>query len=130
MAESQGVKPLHDPVLASRVFGLYLAASGTGFFVAPKVLLPLLGLAAPTEVWIRIVGILTMILGMYFTYCAQPGQRRFFQATVIARLMFFSGVLVLVATGLAPPLLAAFGVVDLAGAGWTQFALAKSRPAA
>lgn len=114
---------MNDPVLASRVFGAYLGASGLGFFAAPRVLLPLLGLAAPSEVWIRVVGILTMILSMYFIYCAQPGQRRFFQATVIARVMFFSGVGVLVLAGLAPPILLAFGLVDLAGAAWTQIAL-------
>lgn len=114
---------MRDPVLASRVFGVYLAIAGAGFFVAPGAILPLLGLPAPTDVWIHVVGILTCILGMYFTYCAAPDQRRFFQATVIARLMFFTGVAVLVALGWAPPLLVLFGVVDLAGAAWTQVAL-------
>jgi uncharacterized membrane protein HdeD (DUF308 family) len=115
-----------DPVLASRVFGVYLAANGAGFFLAPALILPRLGLPAPADEWIRIVGILSAILGMYFVYCAQPGQRRFFQATVIARLMFFSGVLSLVLLGLAPPLLVLFGLIDLAGAGWTQYALHKT----
>lgn len=121
---------MNDPVLASRVFGAYLALNGLGFFVAPATLLPLLGLPAPTDGWIRIVGLLTLILGMYFTYCAQPGQRRFFQATVIARLLFFSGVVALVLTGQAPALLALFGLVDLAGAAWTQRALRATRDAA
>lgn len=115
-----------DPVLASRVFGVYLAANGVGFFLAPALILPRLGLPAPADEWIRIVGILTTILGMYFVYCARPGERRFFQATVIARLMFFSGVLSLVLVGLAPPLLVLFGLIDLAGAGWTQYALHKT----
>jgi hypothetical protein len=119
---------MNDPVLASRVFGAYLALAGAGFFAAPGILLPLLGLPAPTDVWIRVVGILTAILGMYFVYCAQASQRRFFQATVIARLMFFGGVGTLVALGLAPPLLVLFGLVDLAGAGWTQLALRHTAP--
>ena len=72
--------------------------------------------------------ILTAILGMYFFYCAAPDQRRFFQATVIARVMFFTGVASLVVLGLAPSLLLLFGLVDLAGAAWTQFALRASRP--
>ena len=119
---------MRDPVLASRVFGVYLASSGTGFFLAPGLILPLLGLPAATDGWIRIVGILTAILGMYFLYCAAPEQRRFFQATVIARLMFFTGVLALVVLGLAPPLLVLFGLVDLAGAAWTALALRATRP--
>lgn len=118
---------MNDPVLASRVFGVYLAGSGVGFFVAPGLILPLLGLAAPTDVWIRVVGIVTMILGMYFLYCARPDQRRFFQATVIARVMFFTGVASLVVAGLAPPLLLLFGAIDLAGAAWTQLALRATR---
>jgi hypothetical protein len=117
-----------SPVLASRAFGVYLAASGLGFFVAPRRVLPLLGLAVPADAWIRVVGLLTIILGMYFLYCARPEQRRFFRATVIARLMFFSGVVALVVAGLAPPLLALFGVVDLAGATWTLIALVRSAP--
>lgn len=120
---------MKDPVLASRVFGVYLAMSGLGFFVAPGTILPLLGLPPPTDVWIHLVGILTTILGMYFVYCAAPDQRRFFQATVIARLMFFSGVASLVVLGVAPSLLVLFGLVDLAGAAWTQLALHATKPA-
>jgi hypothetical protein len=120
-----------DPVLASRVFGVYLAVTGVGFFVAPGALLPFLGLPPPSDVWIHNGGLLTAILGMYFLFCARQEQRRFFQATVIARLMFFSGVLLLVALGRAPLLLAAFGVVDVAGALWTELALrATAGPAA
>jgi hypothetical protein len=121
---------MNDPVLASRVFGIYLAGSGAGFFLAPRLILPMLGLEAPQEVWIRIVGILSAILGMYFIYCAQPDQRRFFQATVIARGMFFTGVASLVVVGIAPPILVLFGLVDLAGAAWTQLALRATAPPA
>lgn len=120
---------LDDPVLASRTFGVYLGLNGLAFFFAPGLMLPLLGLAAPTDEWIRVVGLLTLILAMYFTWVAQPGERRFFQATVIARVMFFTGVLGLVIVGRVPVLLSVFGLVDLAGAGWTQYALQRTRPA-
>lgn len=118
---------MRDPVLASRVFGVYLAAAGMGLAVVPGVLLPLLGLPAPTEAWIRVVGILTAILGMYFLYCAAPDQQRFFKATVIARLMFFTGIATLVVSGIASPILLLFGLVDLLGAAWTLFALRATR---
>ncbi|MFO0553698.1 MAG: hypothetical protein U0271_35270 [Polyangiaceae bacterium] len=114
---------MRDPVLASRVFGVYLGMSGLGFFGAPGMVVPMLGLPAPSEFWVRIVGLLTVILSMYFLYCARPGERRFFQATVIARCMFFTGVTALVLAGVAPKLLVLFGLVDLAGAAWTQLAL-------
>lgn len=120
---------MKDPVLASRVFGVYLALSGLGFGLAPALATRLVGLREPTEVWIRVVGILTTILGMYFLYCARPEQRRFFQATVIARGMFFTGVTALVAAGLAPPIFIGFGLVDVLGAAWMQYALHATRGA-
>jgi hypothetical protein len=129
MNEKRGTtlpRPMRDPVLASRVFGVYLVAAGAFLFLVPGISLPLLGLAVPSEVWVRVVGLLTGILGMYFLYCARADQRRFFQATVIARLIFCSGVVALVLAGLAPPLLALFGVVDILGATWTQVALRGS----
>jgi hypothetical protein len=118
--------PLGDPVLASRVFGAYLAVAGAGLLVAPGVLLPLMGLPVPGDAWIRVVGLLTGILGLYFLALARPGERRFFQATVLARLVFFTGVLALWLFGHAPATLLAFGLADLAGAAWTQLALARS----
>lgn len=117
---------VNNPVLASRVFGVYLLLSGLLFGLVPALALPMLGLPAPTEVWVRVVGLLSAILGMYFLYCAVPDQRRFFQATVFARLIFFSGVFALFLVGLAPPIFLLFGTVDLLGAGWMQWALRSS----
>lgn len=118
---------MKDPVLASRVFGVYLAIAGTAFAVAPDAVLPLLGFPVPTDAWIHLVGLLTAILGMYFVYCARPEMRRFFVATVIARCMFFTGIVAFALGGLVSPLLVSFGVVDLIGAAWTLVALQASR---
>jgi len=118
---------MNDPVLASRVFGVYLLASGVMFAAIPGTALPLLGLAATGDVWVRVVGLLSGILGMYFLYCARTDQRRFFQATVIARIIFFSGVTTFTLVGLASPVFVLFGVVDLLGAAWMQLALRATR---
>ena len=67
MAPEEGMSAPQSPVLASRVFGAYLALSGAGFFLAPGAVLPLVGLAPTSDPWIRLVGLLTVILGMYFT---------------------------------------------------------------
>ncbi len=105
------------------VFGVYLSLAGLSFFFIPNLLLPLLGLAPTTEVWIRLVGLLTGILGMYFLYSVRTGDRHFFRATIIARLIFFSGVVLIVLLGWGSPLLILFGLVDLAGTVWTWLAL-------
>lgn len=105
------------------VFGIYLAVAGLSFFIAPNMVLPLMGFPITTEVWIRLMGLLTAILGMYFLYSVRHDDRHFFRATIIARLIFFTGVTALVTFKLASPLLVAFGLIDLAGAAWTWSAL-------
>lgn len=105
------------------VFGIYLAAIGLGFFFVPNLILPLLGFATTGEVWIRLTGLLTAILGMYFLSSVRHNDAAFFRATIYARLIFFAGVAMLVILGWASPLLIAFGLLDLAGAAWTWRAL-------
>ncbi len=94
--------------------------------IVPNFVLPLFGFPTTTEVWIRLVGLLTAILGMYFLYSVRNDDRHFFRATVFARLIFFAGVTSLVILDLGSPLLIAFGLVDLAGAAWTWLALRAS----
>ena len=108
-----------NPARSIGVFGIYLALSGLSFIFIPNFILPLLGFAATTEVWIRVVGLLALILGFYFLYSVRHADRDFFRATVYARLIFFSGLVAFVLLGWASPLLIAFGLIDLAGAAWT-----------
>jgi hypothetical protein len=105
------------------VFAVYLAVSGLSFIFVPNLLLPLLGFPATGEVWIRMVGLLALILAMYFWYSVRHNDLHFQRATVIARLMFFTGVTAFALLGWASPLLIVFGLVDLAGAAWTWLAL-------
>jgi len=117
---------MSNPARSITVFGIYLAIAGLAFAFAPNMVLPLFGFPTTTEVWIRLVGLLTAILGMYFLYSVRHDDRHFFRATVFARLIFFAGVTLFVILGFASPLLIAFGLVDLAGAAWTWLALRAS----
>jgi len=109
------------------VFGIYLSLAGLSFIFIPNLVLPLFGFPTTTEVWIRLVGLLTAILGMYFLYSVRHDDRHFFRATVYARLIFFTGVTSLAIFKLGSPLLIVFGLVDLAGAAWTWTALRASQ---
>jgi len=109
--------------LSITVFGIYLSLAGLSFIVIPNLILPIFGLPATTEIWIRLAGLLTVILGMYFLYSVRHNDRHFFQATLYARLMFFTGVTLFVIFKLGSPMLIAFGLVDLLGAAWTWSAL-------
>lgn len=112
------------PARTIYVFGVYLALTGLTFLVGPNLALPLLGLPQTSEPWIRVVGILGLALSYFFLRSARAESRPFFEWTVHVRLFVFaslSGLAIL--SGL--PSLAAFGVIDLLGAGWTAWALRK-----
>ncbi len=109
-----------------QIFGLYLAFVGLSLAAVPNTLLPLLGFRTSTEVWVRMVGLLTLILAFYFIYSVRYDDRPFFRATVIARVVFFLGATLFVLLGLSGPRLIAFGLIDLAGAAWTWSALRRS----
>jgi len=109
------------------VFGIYLLLAGLSFILIPNMVLPLVGLPTTTEIWIRLVGLLTAILGMYFIHSVRYDDRPFYRATLYARLIFFTGVTLFVIFKLGSPLLIVFGLVDLAGAAWTWMALRASK---
>lgn len=108
-----------------QVFGGYLLALALALLLAPNLLLGVFGIAPTDEVWIRVVGMLAGILGVYYLRAAQAGLTAFFGWTVPVRLsvpVFFA---VFVALGMAPPVLLLFAAVDAAGALWTRSALRR-----
>jgi hypothetical protein len=115
------------------VFGVYLAAVGAILVVVPNVLLGLLGFPPTNEVWIRVAGVLVLILAYYFIQSVRRGTIDFWRWTTHVRfsLIFFFAAFVLL--GLARPALLLLGVADFLGAIWTTWALradaASAKPA-
>jgi hypothetical protein len=105
------------------VFGLYIAVLGIVLLVAPNFLLGMFGLPGTTEVWIRIVGMLVLFLGFYYTQAAYKEMADFFRWTVYLRSTVIIFFVVFVLLGFASPPLILFGVVDLLGAIWTGLTL-------
>ena len=105
------------------VFGIYLFLSGISFVFLPNVILPLFGFPVTTEVWIRLAGLLVLILGIYFLYSVRHNDRIFFRVTIYGRLIFCAGVIMFATAGWGSPTLVIFGLVDLAGAAWTWLSL-------
>lgn len=109
------------------IFGLYLVVLGFTLLVVPNFLLGIFFLPSTTEVWIRVVGMLILILGFYYTQAARKELTDFFQWTVTVRvstILFFTAFVLL---GFAGSTLILFGVVDLLGALWTGLALRSSK---
>lgn len=109
------------------IFGLYLGVLGIVLLVIPNFLLGMFQLPSTNEVWIRVVGMLTFLLGVYYILAARKEVTDFFQWTVYLRptvILFFTAFVLL---GFTSPLLILFGVVDLLGAIWTGLALRSSK---
>jgi hypothetical protein len=111
------------------VFGIYLLVLGIVLVVAPNVLLEMFFLPVTSEVWVRVVGMLLLFLGFYYTQAARKELSDFLRWTLYPRatvILFFAAFVLL---GFARPPLVLFGVVDLLGVIWTAVALRSPKPA-
>lgn len=117
---------MHPASLSIKVFGIYALLTGAGLVVAPSLVLAALGMAAPNEIWVRVLGALALVVGYYYWSCGAANAVGFFRATVRGRPLFAALCVVLILAFQAPPQLLVFAAIDLAGAAWTWRALRKS----
>ena len=108
--------------LSIKLFAAYLFLLGTVFVIAPNLLLSLFGIAT-AEGWVRIVGLLAFNIGAYGWVAARNEYQAFFEASVWMRVEVWLVLTVLAVLGLVPPVIALFGVADLAGGIWTHYCL-------
>ena len=108
-------------------FGCYLLVLGATLLLAPNLLLALFGFPLTEEVWIRIVGLLVIYLGIYYSLAGRRDLRPFIAATVPVRASVLAVFGVFVATGMVSPMLLVLGLPDLLGALWTWRALRSER---
>lgn len=120
---------MHPAALSIKVFGAYVFVTGIGLVFAPALILAPLGIAAPAEIWIRVVGALAVVLGYYYWACGVADAEAFFRATINGRVLFAVLCAILIAAFQAPLQLLVFGAVDIAGAVWTWRGMRKSIPA-
>ncbi len=105
------------------LFSFYLFGLGVVLVVVPNVLLGMFGIPETNEVWIRVVGALVLVLGLYYFQSSKNELIPFLRASVYGRaavFVFFTGFVVF---GFAPPTLILFGGVDALAAFWTFRAL-------
>jgi hypothetical protein len=118
---------MSSSALSILVFGAYLVVVGAMLVVAPNVLLSLFGVPSTQEVWIRILGIVVFVFGLYFVQASREGVTAFFRWTVWGRSIVVVAFVVFVALGMAPRVLVLFAAIDAAGALWTALALRGGR---
>ena len=107
--------------LSAKVFAVYLFIVGPVLVLAPNILLAIFRIAPTSEVWIRVVGLLAFNIGVYLWMSAR--HRPFLEASVYTRVLGCAVFFTFAITGIADPMIALFGVIDLCGGLWTWFAL-------
>jgi hypothetical protein len=108
-------------------FGIYMAVTGLGFLVIPNILLALFGFPTTDEPWIRVVGLLVLILAFYYIQAARYEVEPLFRWSLYCRPAAFVVFTSFVVLGFAKSMLILFGVIDLLGALWTGLALRSSQ---
>lgn len=115
---------MKSAALSVLAFGIYLAIAGVLLLVVPGPVCDWFGLRPPGDtMWVRVSGGLLLVLAFYCIQAARTGQESFFRWSVVTRPWTIVLVAALAAAGLENTCVLAFGLVDVAAAGWTAIAL-------
>jgi hypothetical protein len=105
------------------VFGIYLVFLGLILLISPNYLLRIVGLPTTSEAWIRLTGMLILVLSFYYIQAARNEVTIFYRWTLYTRLSAIFVLLGFVILELASPVILLFWLGDLAGAIWTWLTL-------
>lgn len=104
-------------------FSIYMFALGTLLVAVPNLLLAIFNVPESHEVWIRIVGMLILIIGYFDFMAARHELLVFIRWTVLPRLAVPVFLIAFVILDSAPTILILFGAIDAAAAFWTAIRL-------
>lgn len=115
---------MSKPAVSLVVYGWYVILGlAFPFLFIPGLILPLAGMAAPTDVWVRVLGMTVLFLGFYYIQMGRHELTQFFRWTVYIRFAVPVFFVVFVLLGFAPPVLIAFTIPDILFTVWTALAL-------
>lgn len=114
---------MSKPARTLFAFGIYLLALGATLVTVPNLLLGVFGMPVTQEVWIRVVGMLALILSAYDIQAARHEWDAFIRMSVPMRMTVIVFFGAFVAAGYVSPTLLLFGAVDFVAAAWTWVAL-------
>jgi len=112
------------------VFAIYVLIVGVALIVVPAPIAALLRLPPATVGWVRMIGLLSLVIGVYDAIGSHAECLPYIRGSVPVRFGFAIGTALLVAFGQMPATILLSGATDIAGALWTAFALRGSAPAA
>jgi|SoiMethySBSTD1v2_1073268.scaffolds.fasta_scaffold13953_17 hypothetical protein len=107
-------------------FGVYLAVLGAGLLAAPNRMLALFGQPPTAEPWLRVLGLVSLVLGLYYVSAARGEVTPFFRSTIWGRGIGAVVLAALVVAKTAPAFVLLMAALDGLGALWTWRALGRS----
>ena len=116
---------MNQSTLSMAVFGVYISLLGSALMIIPNPIITLFGFEPVTDIWIRILGLILVILAYYFFMAIKEKAYNFYKWTAYGRFPIFFVFLAFVLLKLAPPVLLLFGAFDTSCAIWTAIALKK-----
>lgn len=112
-----------------RIYALFLLGFGGVFTLAPNFFLEAIRVEPTDQPWIRMMGVLTMAVGLFYWKAAQAHLTVFYWWSVGVRFFTAACIVTLVAVRLAPALLLAFAGFDVLFALWSWTDLRSDDPA-
>lgn len=105
---------------------VYVLIAGLQLLFIPNILLGMFGIAPTSEIWIRVLGMLVLVLSIYYYGIYKSGNKEIVRATVQGRLLFCAGLVMFVILGMAPTSLILFAVLETGLALWSLAEIRKS----
>ncbi len=108
------------------VWAIYELVIGVGLFLIPTQVTQIVGIDDPQEVWVRVLGLIVVLIGVYFLGAVLNNSTWMYQYTVFGRVIAVIGLTYLAILD-GPWQLSLFAATDAVGAVWTYLAL-RPRP--
>jgi len=124
----KGRDKVKDSTLSMKVFAGYLATLSFLLLFWPSLFLTL-GFENISGPWVPTLGYIVGALAFFYFMAIRENAKNFYAWTAIARLPLLLFFIVLVALGMAPPIMLLIGVIDTGCAIWTALALKNERTA-
>jgi hypothetical protein len=103
--------------------GVYLIATALVLFFAPSVLRLVFAFPAEFDWWNRILALPVFNLGLFCIGCGLARSRMLIKLTIAMRTLVMVAIAALVTLHIAPPLALGIGVIDIASAALTAWAI-------
>lgn len=103
-------------------WSIYVFAIGAALAVIPNTIFDILRIPETEEVWVRVLGIVLIILALYYWDGARHETRNLFVASLLGRTFAVAAFIVLWLTG-GPWQLMIFAAGEVVGIVWTTMAL-------